>query len=329
MSYLGRGLEQVDNISKLDNITFNGGTTYALTKDSSAFTPISSNAILISVSGVIQQGNFTVSGTNIVFNTAVASSETCDFIMHYGQGVAFTPADSSITKDKTNFVSTGSGYSGSGLDIKGDGSANGRLGLLCSNGNHGVALESPNHSDSMSYTIQLPSNAPTANKFIKVTSLTGSGSTAIAHTQFAGAGIEKYFLVHRSGDFSFNNNTWTKVQWNSVQQNTGMTWDSSNYRLTPGATGIYHFINHCAGEGIDNEKEYDVQMYKNGSSAMYGNKYWYSAKSNSHPMVTATYFLKVSSATDYFETYVYTNNSTNEHVAANQSYFACYKIGDI
>ena len=45
MSYLGRGLEQVDNISKLDNITFNGGTTYALTKDSSAFTPISSNAI--------------------------------------------------------------------------------------------------------------------------------------------------------------------------------------------------------------------------------------------------------------------------------------------
>ena len=26
MSYLGRGLEQVDNISKLDNITFNGGT---------------------------------------------------------------------------------------------------------------------------------------------------------------------------------------------------------------------------------------------------------------------------------------------------------------
>ena len=118
MSYLGRGLEQVDNISKLDNITFNGGTTYALTKDSSAFTAISSNAILISISGVIQQGNFSVDGTNIVFNTAVASSESCDFIMHYGTGVAFTPADNSITKDKTNFVSTSSS---AGLQIKGDG----------------------------------------------------------------------------------------------------------------------------------------------------------------------------------------------------------------
>ena len=100
MSYLGRGLEQVDNISKLDNITFDGSTTYALTKDSSAFTPISSNAILISVSGVIQQGNFSISGTNIVFDSAVASTESCDFIMHYGTGVLTTPSDGSVTNAK-------------------------------------------------------------------------------------------------------------------------------------------------------------------------------------------------------------------------------------
>ena len=171
----------------------------------------------------------------------------------------------------------------------------------------------------------------TTTNIVGATNITGNtaitGTISSTGTTF---GISKYFLVHRSGDFSFNTGNWTKVQWNSVQQNTGgMTWDSSNYRLTPGETGIYHFINHCAGEGIDNEKEYDVQMYKNGSGAYFGNKYWYSAKSGSHPMVTATYFLKVSSTTDYFETYVYTNNSSNEHVAANQSYFACYKIGDI
>ena len=128
-SYLGRGLEQVDNISKLDNLSFNGGTTYALTKNSSAFTPISSNAILISVSGVIQQGNFSVDGTNIVFNSAVASSETCDFIMHYGTGVAFTPADDSITKDKANFISNSSS---SGITSKGDGgSVDGSIALNC------------------------------------------------------------------------------------------------------------------------------------------------------------------------------------------------------
>ena len=170
MSYLGRGLEQVDNISKLDNITFNGGTTYALTKDSAAFTPISSNALLVSIDGVIQQGNFSVSGTNIVFNFSPTSSNTCDFIMHYGTGIAFTPADSSITKDKTDFISTSSS---SGLQIKGDGTTDGTLQLNCSQNTHGIKLKSPNHASSSSYTITFPATDPSANKMLQTD---GSGN---------------------------------------------------------------------------------------------------------------------------------------------------------
>ena len=167
MSYLGRGLEQVDNISKLDNITFNGGTTYALTKDSAAFTPISSNAILISIDGVIQQGNFSVSGTNIVFNFSPTGSNTCDFIMHYGTGVAFTPADSSVTKDKANFISTSSA---AGLQIKGDGTTDGTLQLNCSQNSHGVKIKSPAHSASQSYTLTLPATAPATDKMLQTNS---------------------------------------------------------------------------------------------------------------------------------------------------------------
>ena len=167
MSYLGRGLEQVDNISKLDNITFNGGTTYALTKDSAAFTPISSNALLVSIDGVIQQGNFSVSGTNIVFNFSPTGSNTCDFIMHYGTGVAFTPADSSITKDKTDFISTSSS---SGLQIKGDGTTDGTLQLNCSQNSHGVKIKSPAHSAGQSYTLTLPATAPATDKMLQTNS---------------------------------------------------------------------------------------------------------------------------------------------------------------
>ena len=191
MSYLGRGLEQVDNISKLDNITFNGGTTYALTKDSSAFTPISSNAILISVSGVIQQGNFTVSGTNIVFNTAVASSESCDFIMHYGTGVAFTPADSSITKDKTNFVSTSSS---AGLQIKGDGTTDGTLQLNCSQNSHGVKIKSPSHGSGQSYTLTLPTTAPATDKMLQTNS-----SGALSFVDAPSGTHEHLLTVNASG----------------------------------------------------------------------------------------------------------------------------------
>ena len=180
MSYLGRGLEQVDNISKLDNITFNGGTTYALTKDSAAFTPISSNAILISIDGVIQQGNFSVSGTNIVFNFSPTSSNTCDFIKHYGTGVAFTPADSSITKDKANFISTSSS---AGLQIKGDGTTDGTLQLNCSQNSHGVKIKSPAHSASQSYTLTLPGTAPASNKMLQTD---GSGNLSFVDAPSGG-----------------------------------------------------------------------------------------------------------------------------------------------
>jgi len=173
MSYLGRGLEQVDNISKLDNITFNGGTTYALTKDSAAFTPISSNAILISIDGVVQQGNFSVSGTNIVFNFSPTSSNTCNWILHMGTGVAFTPADSSVTKDKTNFVSTSSA---AGLEVKGDGTTDGTLQLNCSQNSHGVKIKSPPHSAGQSYTLTLPQSI-TNNTFLKTD---GSGNLSFA-----------------------------------------------------------------------------------------------------------------------------------------------------
>ena len=100
MSYLGRGLDNISNVEKLDNITFNGGTTYALTKSSAAFTPAGSNNILISIDGVVQQGNFSVSGSNIVFTFSPTSSNTCDFIMHYGTGLITTPADSTVSTAK-------------------------------------------------------------------------------------------------------------------------------------------------------------------------------------------------------------------------------------
>ena len=180
MSYLGRGLEQVDNISKLDNITFNGGTTYALTKDSAAFTPISSNALLVSIDGVVQQGNFSVSGTNIVFNFSPTGSNTCDFILHYGTGVAFTPADSSITKDKTNFISTSSS---SGLQIKGDGTTDGTLQLNCSQNSHGVKIKSPAHSAGQSYTLTLPTTSPATDKILQTDS---SGNLSFVDTPGGG-----------------------------------------------------------------------------------------------------------------------------------------------
>jgi hypothetical protein len=89
MSYLGRGLDKISNIEILDNITFDGSSSYSITKSSVAFVPNSAQSLLISIDGVVQATNFTVSGSTIDFGTAVAGTSTCDFILHYGTGVNY------------------------------------------------------------------------------------------------------------------------------------------------------------------------------------------------------------------------------------------------
>ena len=93
MAYIGRGIDKLSNIEKLDTITFDGSSSYSLTKGSVAFTPSSANSLQVSIDGVVQAGNFTVSGSTIDFGTAVASTSTNDFIFHYGTGLITTPAD--------------------------------------------------------------------------------------------------------------------------------------------------------------------------------------------------------------------------------------------
>ena len=101
MAYIGRGLDKISNVEKLDNLTFDGSSTsFALQKGGSSFVPSSANNILLSIDGVVQAGNFTVSGSTIDFGTAISGSSTCDFILHYGVGVITTPADGSVTTAK-------------------------------------------------------------------------------------------------------------------------------------------------------------------------------------------------------------------------------------
>ena len=100
MPYIGRDNSNLSNVEVLDNITFDGSSSYTLQKGGVNFTPSSANNILISIDGVVQAGNFTVSSSTIDFGTAVAGTSTCDFILHYGTGLITTPADGTVTTAK-------------------------------------------------------------------------------------------------------------------------------------------------------------------------------------------------------------------------------------
>jgi hypothetical protein len=101
MPYIGRGLTELQTVEKLDNITFtNSAGPYNLTKSSAAFTPVSANHIILSIDGVVQYGNFTVSSSTITFDSSISSTSTCDFILHIATGIANVPTDGSVTNAK-------------------------------------------------------------------------------------------------------------------------------------------------------------------------------------------------------------------------------------
>jgi hypothetical protein len=100
MAYIGRDTDKISNVEVLDNITFDGSSSYTLQKGGSNFTPSSANTILLSIDGVVQAGNFTVSGSTIDFGVAIAGTSTCDFILHYGVGLITAPSDGTVTTAK-------------------------------------------------------------------------------------------------------------------------------------------------------------------------------------------------------------------------------------
>ena len=103
MAYIGQNLDRFSSVEKLDAITpstSTGAGPYNLTKGGVAFTPSSADTMVISINGVVQYGNFTVSSSTVTFSGALVDADTCDFIYHMGTGLLSTPVDNSVSTVK-------------------------------------------------------------------------------------------------------------------------------------------------------------------------------------------------------------------------------------
>ena len=91
-------------IDKLDSITTSATATYALTKGSVAYAPPAAQNCIVSLNGVTQApiDAFTINGTNIVFASALTSSDVIDYILVLGGGHLPTgvPSDGSVSASK-------------------------------------------------------------------------------------------------------------------------------------------------------------------------------------------------------------------------------------
>jgi len=74
---------------------------------------------------------------------------------------------------------------GTGEVVVGGNTNPGTIVLNCESNSHGIKLQSPAHSASQSYTLKFPTGNVTADRFLKVASVTGSGTTGVGQLSFA------------------------------------------------------------------------------------------------------------------------------------------------
>jgi len=85
MPYIGKS-PVGGGFHKLDNLSASATDTYALTLGGAAYYPETANQLLCSLNGVIQapQDSFTVSGSNLIFDSALTSNDSIDFVVALG-----------------------------------------------------------------------------------------------------------------------------------------------------------------------------------------------------------------------------------------------------
>tara|TARA_Y100000389_G_scaffold88723_1_gene85172 strand:+ start:1443 stop:2516 length:1074 start_codon:yes stop_codon:yes gene_type:complete len=72
--------------------------------------------------------------------------------------------------------------------------------LNCESNSHGIKLQSPPHSAGQSYTLKFPTGNVTADRFLKVASVSGSGTTGVGQLSFGEvSGGTSYQAVKTSG----------------------------------------------------------------------------------------------------------------------------------
>ena len=129
-------------------------------------------------------------------NSTITSSGAYDLILDTNSG---TNSGNITITDAANGNITAT-PNGTGEVVVGGNTNPGTLVLNCESNSHGIKLQSPAHSSSQSYTLKFPTGNVTADRFLKVASVSGSGTTGVGQLSFAEvSGGTSYQAVKTSG----------------------------------------------------------------------------------------------------------------------------------
>jgi hypothetical protein len=201
MAYIGKQ-PVVGNFVKLDAIVTSATATYNLLNGGVAYFPQTANNCIVSLNGVIQSPTsaYTISGSTIIFDSALTSADSIDFILVLGDVLAIgTPSDATVSFAKvTSNLITGA-----------------------------TAETSIAGGDSV---LIYDDSASALRKMTRTNFVAGVG----------GANTPAFEASFQGGDQSISTSTNTKVIFSTENFDTDSRYDpTTNRRFTPVTTGKY------------------------------------------------------------------------------------------
>ena len=173
----------------------------------------------------------------------------------------------------------------------------------------------------MPFTKLLPSSIDLAQNFTFTGTVAGAGEVNTP-----------CFYATMSAHQSLSDNASAKCAFNQTSFATAGTYDTSNYRFTPGVAGIYQFHICVVGDSqaTSNLYAHKVYLFKNGSSISHQNDgVTFNFVDNYPRQAPITHNLTdVADSDDYYEVYVQVNDTSGTPQAFRYgSYFSGFRIG--
>ena len=284
MPFIGKSPSEGKNNILLDAITTSATATYNLLKDSVAYSPVSAQSLIVSLNGVTQApiNAYTVSGSTIVFASALTSNDVIDYIIASSaptmnaivHDASITSAklasdsvatakivDGSVTVDKlaAGTIKTPSAYSVAiGTNALVDGSLSGSY-------NTAVGVESLKENEGGTY------NTAVGTYALK-TQTSASYNTAVGYGAGADITTGGYNCIFGMGA---GNNLTIGASNNFIGMYAGFTATEANYSTGIGYQALYDLTTANHNVAVGQQALYDTNTgHSNvalGNYAMYGN----------------------------------------------------------
>ena len=311
MSYLGQTTLKSSDIRRVD-VTSSTSATHTLT-----WTAPNEQSLIVTINGVKQQNNYTVSGTTLTLDTALVATDELEVIGINDIGTTITPADGSVnTIQLANDAVTADKLANS---INTEIAAN------------TAKVTNATHTGDVTGATALT----IANDAVDIAMLSATG-TADATTflrgdnAWASAGGDNTpsFSVTIAASQNFSDSTWTKVEWDTEVWDTDSAFDSTtNYRFTvPAGEGGKYVFQYGAGfDNVDDSEYFEMQLYKNAGGISRSRFRSWSPASRKPIFQNGSYVIDLAAA-DYVEAWCRHVEGGTIPIEVGYSYFAGYKL---